>query len=123
MTGANVPQSYDGPLVWIVETGEWVLAECAAGIVDDPTLLGLFTHCGTTVGGPAVVDDWAPFSQDVAVAASFERILGGTTDCTTGPGTCVLALARMETQREGDRPHHAAGVRLTRDPRRPVTGG
>lgn len=96
VTGADVPESYDGPRIWFVETGEWVLAECGAAIADDPTLLGVFTHCGTSVGGPAAVDDFAPYSQDTTVDGSLEPILGGSTDCTAGPGTCVMALLRME---------------------------
>jgi hypothetical protein len=95
LSGTGVQPSYDGPLIWIIHTGQWVLSQCAADVTSDPTLLGIFTHCTTAVGGPIHVPG-STFSQPVTVAASVNRILGGTTDCTASPGACVAILARME---------------------------
>jgi hypothetical protein len=95
VTGSGIMASYDGPLFWIVPTGRWTLAECDAGLLDQRTLLGVFTHCGAAVDGPVEVPG-STLSLPVAVAASVERILGGTTDCRAPAGACVVALMRLE---------------------------
>ena len=95
VTGTDVLSSYAGPDVWIIHTGQWGLVQCDAGLADDPTLYGVFANCALTQGGPVDVPG-STFTRDVPVAASLDRILGGTTDCTAAPGACVLALGRFE---------------------------
>ena len=64
LTGSGLMATYDGPLFWIVETGEWVAAECDAALLDEPTLFGLFTHCASagippvTVPGSTLSSRW-----------------------------------------------------------------
>jgi hypothetical protein len=96
LTGTDVMPTYDGRTNWFVKTGAWGVVQCDRAVADDRTLLGLFTHCaGVTTDGPLDVPG-STFSLGVEVRASLDRILGGTTDCTTAPETCVLAVGRME---------------------------
>jgi hypothetical protein len=95
LSGSGVQPTYDGRTIWIFHTGQWVTAQCAAGLTSDRTVGGVFTNCTTAVGGPLDLPG-STFSQPVTVKATIDRILGGTTDCTAGPGACVLMLARFE---------------------------
>lgn len=94
LSGTGLMSSYDGRRVWIVETGEWTVDQCDAAVADDPTLLGVFTHCGTDVR-PVDVPG-SSLALDVTVRAELPRILGGVTDCTASEGACALVLSRME---------------------------
>jgi Neocarzinostatin family len=94
LSGTGLMSSYDGRRVWIVETGEWTVDQCDAAVSDDPTLLGVFTHCGTDVR--AVDVPGSSLALDVTVRAELPRILGGVTDCTASEGACALVLSRME---------------------------
>ena len=94
-SGTGVQPTFDGPTLWIFHTGPWVLGQCAADVATNPTVVGVFTNCTTTVGGPVDVPS-SGFSQPVTVAGTISRILGGTTDCTAAPGACVMILARFE---------------------------
>ena len=95
LTGSGLMATYDGPLFWIVETGEWVAAQCDAALLNEPTLFGLFTHCASAGIAPVTVPG-STLSQPVEAQARLDRILGGTTDCTAAPGTCLAVLTRLE---------------------------
>jgi hypothetical protein len=96
LTGTDLMASYDGPAFWFFpSTGGWAVGQCGAPAIDDPTIVGFFTHC--TVASPGMVDvPGSTASVDVAVASTFTSILGEEVDCTTGPGACTLALGRIE---------------------------
>jgi hypothetical protein len=95
VTASGVQPSYDGPPVWIFDSGAWGLGQCSADVLGDPTIGGVLAHCTTPPGGGAVTvpGDLA----DVEVQASVTPFGGGpATDCATGPGACVLVMARVE---------------------------
>lgn len=95
VTGSQLMPSYDGPTL-LFPTGAWALVQCDAALLDDPTLLGVFTECGgVDLGAPLQVTG-PDLTASAGVHATLHRFLGGTTDCTAGPGTCLLVLARWE---------------------------
>ena len=67
-----------------------------AGRRTDPTLVELLIHCGTAAGGGAIDVLGSTSSTDMQVQATLAKVLGGTTDCTTSAGACVVGLARWE---------------------------
>ncbi len=95
VSGTGLMASYDGPLVWIVETGEYVLAQCHKAIADMPTLLGVFTYCQLTGSRPVAVPG-STMSEELTVSSTVDQILGGRPDCAVAPGECVAALVRLE---------------------------
>lgn len=96
LQGFGIPPSVDGPPFWIFPTtGRWSVVQCDQAVLDDPTLLGVWTHCALPPGGVTTVDDPAD-GLDVPVQATLTRILGGTTDCTATETPCVFALARID---------------------------
>ena len=95
VSGTGLMASYDGPLVWIVETGEYVLAQCHKAIADMPTLLGVFTYCQVAGSLPVAVPG-STMSEELTVSSTVDQILGGRPDCTVAPGECVAALIRLE---------------------------
>jgi hypothetical protein len=95
-SGTDLQPSYDGPPFWAFpQTGQWVVAQCDAAVVDDVTLLGVFTHCAASPIGPVAVPGQT-FTVGVPVARTITRILGGTTDCRASLDACVLVLTRVE---------------------------
>ncbi|HKE73883.1 MAG TPA: hypothetical protein VKB57_09735 [Acidimicrobiales bacterium] len=95
VTGSQLMPSYDGPTL-LFPTGGWALVQCDAGLLDDPTLLGVFTQCGgVDLGAPLQVTG-PDLTASAGVHATLHRFLGDTSDCTAGPGTCLLVLARWE---------------------------
>jgi hypothetical protein len=95
VTGSQLMPSYDGPTL-LFPTGGWALVQCDAALLDDPTLLGVFTQCGgVDLGAPLQVTG-PDMTASAGVHATLHRFLGDTTDCTAGPGTCLLVLARWE---------------------------
>lgn len=96
LTGSDLMSSYDGPPFWVFpSTGSWGIGQCGAAVLDDPTIVGVFTHC--TVAPPGTVD--VPGSTavvEVPVASSFTSILGHEVDCASGPEACVVVMARIE---------------------------
>jgi hypothetical protein len=99
LTGTDLMSSYDGPPFWFFPaTGGWGLAQCAHQVVDDPSIAGFFRWCGplpTGSPGPIAVPG-SDLTTTVHPRARIDRILGGTTDCTTAPDACVVTLARVE---------------------------
>jgi hypothetical protein len=96
VAGTDMMPTYAGPMIWFVQTGAWGAVQCGRSVVDDPTLLGLFTHCaGIPSDGPLDVTG-STFSLGVEVAATIEPILGGSVDCAAAPDACVVAVGRME---------------------------
>jgi len=75
----------------------WGVGQCAAAVADDPSILGVFRYCGPAPGrGPLDVPG-STFEADVTVRAQVDPILGDAVDCTAGPGACVLAITRVES--------------------------
>jgi Neocarzinostatin family len=96
VSGTGLMPNYDGRTILFVTSGAWGLVQCDRAVVDDPTILGLFTHCSAPPPGGALDVPGATFTTEVGVAAGIDRILGGTTDCTSAAGACVLAAGRVE---------------------------
>ncbi|MBN2621722.1 MAG: hypothetical protein JXA83_00080 [Acidimicrobiales bacterium] len=108
LTGTDLMASYEGPALWIFPTtGAWGIGQCAATAVDDPSVLGMFSHCAVAPPGVASVPG-STLSVDVTVAARFTSVLGDEVDCTTGPDACSLVLMRIE--QDGSISVHAAPV-------------
>jgi hypothetical protein len=96
LSGTSVRASYDGPPVWIFTSGVWGIVQCAAAVADEPTILGVFTHCAGAEGtGPLAVPG-STFATEVTVRQQITPILGGSVDCAAAAGACVLAIARVE---------------------------
>ena len=87
--------TYDGPTV-LVPSGGWALTQCDAAVLDDLTLLGLFTHCSVPPPTRPVTVPDSTLDTTFAVESTITRILGGTTDCTASPGACAVGLVRFE---------------------------
>lgn len=96
ITGDDLMPTYDGPSVFGFPTGGWALTQCASAVLDQPTLLGAFTHCSAAPPTRAVTIDGSTLDTEIDVSATINRILGGTTDCTDTPGACVVGLVRFE---------------------------
>jgi hypothetical protein len=99
VTGTDLMPTYAGPLRWIFPTGGWSLTECDAAVLDDPTLGGVLTHCSAAPTTRGVTVDGSTLATTIDVRATIPTILGGTTDCTAAPGTCVVGLVRLEQDR------------------------
>jgi pimeloyl-ACP methyl ester carboxylesterase len=96
VTGSDVPDSYAGPPFWVFPaTGGWVLTQCGAAVEDDPSLLAFFTACAPRDDATVEVANGL-VDTDLVVRSSITGILGDEIDCTT-EGTCVAALARVES--------------------------
>jgi hypothetical protein len=96
LQGFGIPPSTDGPPFWIFpSTGQWSVVQCSRAVLDDLTLLAIWTHCALPPGGVTTVDDPAD-GLTVPVQATLSRILGGTTDCTPSDNPCMFALARID---------------------------
>ena len=50
LSGSGLMDSYDGPAVGFLTSGVWGLGQCGRGVLDDPTVRGVFAHC--TGAGP-----------------------------------------------------------------------
>jgi hypothetical protein len=96
VTFTDVQPSYDGPPVWVFGSGAWGLGQCGAGVLDDPTIVGVLTHCASVPGGGAVALPSGPVT--VSAAASLTPFLApDRVDCTAAAGACVVALTRVES--------------------------
>jgi hypothetical protein len=96
VTGTDLMPTYAGPPLWIFPTGGWSVTECDAAVVDDATLGGVLTHCSAAPVTRGVSVDGSTLDTTIDVQGTIARILGGTTDCTAAPGTCVVGLVRLE---------------------------
>jgi hypothetical protein len=96
VTGTDLMATYDGPLVWFVRAGAWALGQCGAGIVDEPSVAGVFRHCAVPPGGGAVEVPGSTLSAELAVQATIAPLAGPPVDCRSAPGACVVTLARYE---------------------------
>jgi hypothetical protein len=112
LTGSDLMASYEGPPFWIFpSTGGWGIAQCGAGILDDQTILGVFTHCA--LASPATVHvPGSTASVEVPVASSITSILGQQVDCASAPESCALVVARIE--QDGSVSVHGAPVTIDR---------
>lgn len=105
VTGTEIMASYEGPPWWVFPTGAWALTVCDAAVLDDPSLVGVFTHCAAPTEGPVAVPA-STFTGETRVDAEIDRILGGSTDCRAAPGACAMVLTRLEL--DGSVSLHAA---------------
>lgn len=94
LTGTDLMPTYAGPAFWLFpSTGGWAIGQCGRGVVDDPTIYGVFAHC--TVSGVAEVAG-STLTAEAPARASFTTILGTPVDCTAAPDACVMILGRVE---------------------------
>ena len=108
LTGADLMSTYAGPAFWIFpSTGGWGVGQCDAAVLDEPTILGFFTHCAAAPPGVADVAG-STVDVDVTVRAGFTAILGEQVDCAASADACVLVLARAE--QDGSVSLHATPV-------------
>jgi hypothetical protein len=96
VTGTDLMPTYAGPMFWIFPTGGWAVTQCDKAILDQATLAGALTHCGAAPVTRAVTVDGSTLEAPLDVRATLTKIIGGTTDCTTAPGACVVGLVRLE---------------------------
>ncbi|HEX8803424.1 MAG TPA: neocarzinostatin apoprotein domain-containing protein, partial [Acidimicrobiales bacterium] len=111
LSGTGVMSSYTGPPVWIFTSGIWGVGQCAADIVDDPSIVGVFSRCVVPPGAGPLAVPGSTFAIDVTVAATIDPVLGGPVDCTAGAGACVLAIVRPEA--DGTITVHAVPIGIT----------
>jgi hypothetical protein len=95
VTGSNLLATYAGPTI-LFPTGGWGLSQCDRAVGSTPTLVDVFTHCAIPPGGGVVTVPGSTSSTTIAAQATITKILGGTTDCTTSAGACVVGLFRWE---------------------------
>jgi hypothetical protein len=96
----GVQPTYDGGQRWIFTAGQWALAQCGAGVLEDPAShVGVFANCAIPPGGGVVtVPATGVLDAGVEAMGSVTPVLGGEPiDCTAEAGACVLALVRVET--------------------------
>jgi hypothetical protein len=96
VVATDVLPSVDGPPVGIFpSSGRWAVFECGRAIVDDATPLGVISHCAVPPGGGPVPGSGSDLTVEVQAQDTITSIVG-TTDCTSAPDACVIALARVE---------------------------
>jgi hypothetical protein len=95
VTGSNLLATYAGPTI-LFPTGGWGLSQCDRAVGSTPTLVDVFVHCAIPPGGGTVAVPGSTSSTTIVARASITKILGGTTDCTTSAGACVVGLFRWE---------------------------
>jgi hypothetical protein len=97
VVATDVLPSVDGPPVWVFpSSGRWTVFECDRAVVDDATIAGVLSHCGVPPGGGPVPGSGSDLTVDIEAQATITSVVGTTTDCTTAPDACVVALARVE---------------------------
>jgi hypothetical protein len=107
VTGSGLMDSYAGPPVWFLTSGGWGLAQCGRAIVDDVSILGVFTHCVGAGAGPAEVTG-GEVEAAVTVRSTITPLTGTPVDCAAAPDACVVVLARVE--QDGTTSVHAAPI-------------
>jgi len=105
VTGSELMPTYAGPSLLGFATGGWALVQCDAGVLDEPSLYGVFTHC-SGANARAVDVPTSTLDTTFPVAATITRILGGTTDCRVA--ACVAGLVRFE--QDASLSHHLVPV-------------
>ena len=108
VTGSGLMDSYAGPPVWFLTSGTWGVAQCGRGILDEPTIRGVFTHCAG--GGPAEVTG-GDVDTTITVRSTITPPIGPPVNCNTAPDACVVALARVE--QDGTTSLHATPIAFT----------
>ena len=96
VSGRDLMTTYGGPPLGPFPTGGWAITQCDRAVLDQPSLLGVFLHCAILPPTRPITVATSTLDTTVAVQAAITKILGGTTDCTTAPGACVLGLVRFE---------------------------
>jgi hypothetical protein len=96
VAGSGLMPSYDGPTLWVFPTGGWALTECDAAVLDDLSLGNVFRNCSVPPPTRGVTIDGSTLDASIHVKATITKLLGGTTDCRTAAGTCVVGLVRFE---------------------------
>lgn len=114
VSGTDLMATYPGPTTVFGPTGTWSLLQCDRAVLDDPSLYGVFVHCAAPPPGGPVEVPASTLTHELEVTATITRILGGTTDCTTTPRACVVALARLE--QDSSTSLHTASLTFTPSP-------
>jgi hypothetical protein len=110
VAGERLMPTYAGPPLPPFPTGTWSLTQCDRGVLDEPSLLGVFAHCAAAPLTRPVTVDEPELHTTFAVQATITRIQGGTTDCAAAPGACVVGLVRLE--QDGSLSHHLQPIRF-----------
>jgi hypothetical protein len=88
--------TYTGVPAGLFATGGWALTQCDRAVLDQPDLLGVFTHCSVPPPTQGVTIDGSTLDAPFKVEATITRILGGTSNCAAAPDACVVGLVRLE---------------------------
>jgi hypothetical protein len=97
VVATDVLPSVDGPRVWIFpSSGRWAVLECGRAVVADATISGILSHCAAPPGGGPVPGSASDLTVDIEAQATITSAIGTSTDCTSAPDACVIALARLE---------------------------
>jgi hypothetical protein len=96
VTGRDLMSTYDGVPAGPYATGGWALTQCDRAVLDQPHLLGVFTHCSVPPPTRGVTIEGSTLDTTFEVQATITRILGGTTNCAAAPDACVVGLVRLE---------------------------
>jgi hypothetical protein len=96
ISGNGLMPSYEGPTIWAFPTGGWALTQCDAAVLDDLSLVGVFTHCAAPPTTRDVTIEGSTLDTMLDVQSTITKILGGTSDCAASAGACVVGLVRLE---------------------------
>lgn len=96
VSGRELMAGYAGRTILGFPTGQWSITQCDAAVLSRLDLVGALTHCGAAPTTRAVDVPGSSLDEALEARSTLPRILGGTTDCTTAPGTCVAGLVRFE---------------------------
>jgi hypothetical protein len=96
VTGRALMAGYTGPPILGFPTGQWSITQCDGAVLAGPSLGTVLMHCAAAPTTRAVDVPGSTSGTTLSVPARITRILGGTTDCTRGPGACVAGLVRLE---------------------------
>jgi len=93
VTGSGLMDTYAGPPVWFLTSGTWGVGQCGRGVLDDPTIRGVFAHCAG--GGPAEVTG-GEVDTTITVRSTITPPTGPPVNCNAAPDACLVVLARVE---------------------------
>ncbi len=108
VTGSGLMDSYAGPPAGFLTSGSWGVSQCGRGVLDDPTIRGVFVHCAG--GGPAEVTGGV-VDTTITVRSTITPPIGPPVDCHAAPDACLVVLARAE--QDGTTSLHTTPIAFT----------